>query len=156
MSGEMRPGESLEIDKAYSGEHERAVKESRQLTHLNRLKEEENQFVRRETGQLKAQMDSLQQELLQLVQTTQNLSQETQVAAMSAPVEPGVYHIHYLEKLIMFIKSFRKNLGSAGLWMAESNKRAQKKNYWAKYKNKKTGGSQFLLNADHYVTRSAG
>ena len=153
VSGELSPGETLEMDKAYSGEQQRATQERKQLTFLNKLKDEETRMVEREKGELKLQLNALQQELLKLMEVTQDIAQETQVAAMSAPIEPGVYHIRYYEKLLEFIKSFRKQIGGAAMWMAESNKRAQKKNYWSKYKK---SGSKFLLSADHYLTRSAG
>ncbi len=153
ISGDLMPGESVEMDKAMTGEHEKVIKEKRQLQFLNTLKAEEVRLVSEKSNQLKMKLNALQQELLALAQSTQNLSQETQVAAMSAPVEPGVYHVAFYEKLIEFIKSFRKQISGAGVWMHETNKRAQKKNFWARYKKH---GSKFLLSADHYLTRSAG
>lgn len=153
ISGDIMPGESVEVDKAYSGEHQKAIKEKRQLGFLNRLKDEEVNLVHKKSNELRIQLNALQQELLSLAQSTQNLGVETQVAAMSAPVEPGIYHVNYIEKMIGFIKSFRKQINNSAIWMQESNKRAQKKNYWAKYKK---SGSKFLLSADHYLTRSAG
>ncbi|OGM05253.1 hypothetical protein A2125_01315 [Candidatus Woesebacteria bacterium GWB1_43_5] len=153
ISGDLMPGESIEMDKAYSGEQEKVIKERRQLSFLNKLKDEEIRLVSEKSNDLKVKLNALQSELLALAQSTQNLAAETQVAVMSAPVEPGVYHIAFYEKLIEFIKSFRKQINSAGVWMAETNKRAQKKNFWGKYKKH---GSKFLLSADHYLTRSAG
>src|SRR3972149_9748970 len=43
ISGDLRPGESVEKDKAYSGEQETIIKERRQLQYLNKLKDEELQ-----------------------------------------------------------------------------------------------------------------
>jgi hypothetical protein len=153
VSGEIMPGESMEVDKAYSGEHQKMIQERRQLSFLNKLKEEELMMVREKSGQLKAQLNALQHELLNLTQATHGLAKETQVAAMSAPVEPGIYHIGYFQWLIEYVKGFTAKINNAALWMQEGNKRAQKKNYWAKYKKH---GSKFLLSADHYLTRSAG
>jgi len=153
ISGDLRPGESVEMDKAYSGEQETIIKERRQLQYLNKLKDEELQLVRERSNEVKIRLNNLQQELLVLTQSTGKLAEETQIAVMSAPVEPGVYHINFIEMLIEFVKSFRRQLSDAGVWMAGSNERAQKKNYWSKFKKHK---SKFLLAPDHYVTRSAG
>ena len=86
-------------------------------------------------------------------ENTQELAEEVQIATMQAPVEPGIYHLVFFERLLEFIKSFRQNIGQAKNWLQSSNKRAQKKNYWANYKKH---GGKFLLAADHYVSRSAG
>ncbi len=153
ISGDIRPGESMEMDKAYSGQHEQLIKEKRQLSYLNKLKDEEVKMVSERSNELKTKLNALQQELVVLAQSTGKLAEQTQVAVMSAPIEPGVYHLNFLQNIIDFIKSFRKQINGAEMWMQSTNKRAQKKNFWGKYK---THGSKFLLSADHYLTRSAG
>ena len=72
---------------------------------------------------------------------------------MQAPVEPGVYHVIFFEKLLEFVKSFRKKIEDAAVWLHATNSRAEKKNYWSRYKKH---GGKFLLAADHYLTSSAG
>jgi len=52
-----------------------------------------------------------------------------------------------------FMKSFRKKIEDAQIWLHASNKRAEKKNFWSTYKKH---GSKFLLSPDHYLQRSAG
>jgi len=59
----------------------------------------------------------------------------------------------FFEKIIEFIRNFRKNIDSASTWLQSSNKRAEKKNFWAMYKKK---GSSFLLSGESYSQRSAG
>jgi hypothetical protein len=93
------------------------------------------------------------QEVYELAKTTQGLGEQVEVATMQAPANPGVYHVIFFEKLLEFVKSFRKKIENASLWLHSSNKRAEKKNYWTMYKKK---GSSFLLAPDHYLQRSAG
>src|SRR4030043_501414 len=57
------------------------------------------------------------------------------------------------EKLLEFVKSFRKKIEESSVWLHATNKRAEKQNYWSKFKKH---GGKFLLSADHYLTRSAG
>lgn len=152
-SGEISPGETLEFDEVLSGRHEETLKLRKQIALERRLREEEKARVEKKTNELRLQLNAIIQEVALLSQTTQELAQETQIAAMQAPVEPGVYHVIFFEKLLEFIKSFRKKIGEAKVWLHASNNRAQKKNYWVRYKKH---GGKFFLAADHYLTRSAG
>lgn len=153
VSGEIKPGEALEVKKALTGEEKENEKLKKQIKLERRLKEEEKTRVEKKSQELRLQLHALQKEVVTLAKTTKDLGEETKIAAMQAPVEPGVYHIVFFEKLIGFIKSFRKKIEEASVWLNATNKRAEKKNYWARYKKH---GSKFLLAPDHYLTRSAG
>ena len=154
FSGEIIAGESLEVSEVLSGEHEKNLKLRHQL-HLERiLRLEEEEGREKKTNQLKIQLKSIQEEVLELTQSTQDLAEETQIAAMQAPVEPGVYHILFFEKLLEFIKSFRKKIEEASVWLHATNQRAAKKNAWGA--NYKKHGAKYLLSGEHYLSRSAG
>ena len=152
-SGDITPGESLEFEDVFSGRREQTMKLEKQLSLERKLREEERVKSERKGNELRMQLKAIIEEVAALAQNTQELAEEVQIATMQAPIEPGVYHIIFFEKLLEFIKSFRKNIGQAKVWLQSSNKRAQKKNYWASYKKH---GGKFLLAADHYVSRSAG
>ncbi|MBU0572235.1 hypothetical protein KKH23_01020 [Patescibacteria group bacterium] len=152
-SGDITPGESLEFEDVYSGRREQTMILEKQLTLERNLRQEEKTRSERKSNELKMQLQAVIEEVAALAQNTQELAEEVQIATMQAPIEPGVYHLIFFEKLLEFIKSFRQNIGQAKTWLQSSNKRAQKKNYWANYKKH---GGKFLLAADHYVSRSAG
>lgn len=152
-SGDLIPGESLELSELFSGQVEENKKLKKQIILERNLHVEEEALVEKRSNELKLQLHVLMQEVLALAKSTENLGEEVQVASMEAPSEPGVYHIIFFEKLIEFIKAFRAKIESACLWLNVSNKRAEKKNYWVMYKKK---GSSFLLAPDHYLQRSAG
>ncbi|MBI2065995.1 hypothetical protein HYT60_00605 [Candidatus Woesebacteria bacterium] len=152
-SGELAPGEALEIGEVFSGKREGDEKLKGQLALERNLAQEEIRRVEEKGNQLKLQLQALMQEVYELARSTQNLGDEVEVATMQAPANPGVYHLIFFEKLLEFVKSFRKKIENAELWLHSSNKRAEKKNYWAMYKKK---GSSFLLAPDHYLQRSAG
>lgn len=153
FSGNITPGESLEMGEVFSGKRDENEKLKGQLALERQLREEER--VRREEkgGQLKLQLHALMQEVYQLSKMTQGLGKEVETASMQAPSEPGVYYVIFFEKLLEFIKSFRKKIENASIWLHASNKRAEKKNFWGTYKKH---GSKFLLSPDHYLQRSAG
>lgn len=152
-SGEVAPGESLEFNEIYSGKREENVKLQKQIALERKLRNEEKHHSEKKIGELRVHLQAITVEVQKLASETQGLAQETQIAAMQAPIEPGVYHIVFFEKLLEFIRSFRKKVHEASTWLHASNKRAGKKNYWSKYKKH---GAKFLLSSEHYLTRSAG
>ncbi len=153
VSGDIHPGESLEFSDLYSGKYEENVKLKKQIAFERRLTVEEKEVSQKKTNELKLQLQSLMQEVKYLAKTTQGLGEKVEVAAMQAPSQPGLYHIIFFQKIIEFIRNFRKKIDSASIWLGASNKRAEKKNYWAMYKKR---GSSFLLSGESYSQRSAG
>ena len=152
-SGELSPGQSVEFEDVFSGREEEKIKLEKQLALERKLRDEEKARVEKKTNELRLQLHALIQEVAALAASTQKLDQNIKIASMQIPVNPGVYHLVFFEKLLEFLRSFRKKIDEASVWLAESNKRAAKKGYWARYK---THGGKFLLAADHYLTRSAG
>jgi hypothetical protein len=154
-SGEILPGESVDFKDVYSGQREENLKLKKQITFERQLSQEENRLVENKSNQLRVQLQALMQEVAALAKTTSGLSQQVEIATIQAPANPGIYHVIFFEKLLEFIISFRKKVESSEVWLASSNKRAGKKNFWSTYKGKGGGGS-FLLSPDSYLQRSAG
>lgn len=152
-SGEINAGESIEMGDVFSGKDEENKKLRAQISLERTLAQEEKSLVEKKANELRVQLQALTQEVMQLANSTQNVSEELKVAAIHAPANPGIYHVIFFEKLLEFLKSFRKKIDSASVWLHAVNKRAEKKNYWSMYKKK---GSSFLLAPDHYLQRSAG
>lgn len=155
VAGELIPGETLEIKEALSGEAEKNKKLKAQLAQERRLRQEEQTISLKKQQELRVQISALSSEVSQLAKTTQGLSRETQIAAMQAPVEPGVYHLVFFEKLIEFIRSFREKIEDASVWIAAYNTRARKRahSFWAQVG---ISGAKRLLSAEDYLQRAAG
>lgn len=154
FSGEIVPGGSLEIKDVFTGQDKEKQKLQKQVLYERRLRQEETIAINRKTNELRMQLQTVMREVLILTETTQNLGKEAKIAAMQAPIEPGVYHIIFFEKLLEFLRSFRKKIEEASVWLYASNKRAQKKNAWGA--NYKKHGAKYLLSGEHYLSRSAG
>lgn len=152
-SGEMTPGQSLEMGAVLSGREEENKKLRAQIGLERQLSADEKRISERKSNELKVQLQALISEVAKVAASTQNLATETQVAMIQAPAEPGIYHLIFFQKVLEFLQSFRKKIDEASVWLSSSNKRAEKKNYWSMYKKK---GSSFLLSPDHYLQRSAG
>lgn len=152
-SGELNPGESVQMGEVISGREEENKKLRAQISLERQINLDEKRVSREKTNELRVQLQALIEEVQKVAVSTGNLATEIEVATIQAPARPGVYHIIFFEKVLEFLQSFRKKIDQAAVWLQSSNKRAEKKNYWATYKKK---GSSFLLSPDHYLQRSAG
>ncbi|MFC1789986.1 DUF5660 family protein [Patescibacteria group bacterium] len=118
------------------------------------LRQEERLVFKRSEREIKIQIETVRNELIKLVQETQKISKEVKIAAFQAPVDPGVYHLTFFEKLREFIIFIRKNIAESKNWLAVCNQRSKKRNsYWSKFKK---SGTKFMLSAERYMTNQAG
>ncbi|MEK7497736.1 MAG: DUF5660 family protein [Patescibacteria group bacterium] len=154
-SGEIGSGESVAVDDIYSGRRENEEKLQKQISFERRLFAEEQELVSRKSQELKMQLNALMQEVKNLAAATPKFVEEVEIATFQAPINPGVYHVIFFEKLIEYIKDFKKNIESASTWLHSTNTRAQKKSFWGQYKSKH-GGASRLLSSEDYAQRSAG
>lgn len=154
ISGELRLGETLDINKAL----EEGKKENRDLRlqiQLERtLNLEEQALVNNKSQEIRVELSALVEEVGVLAKTTQGLAQEVEIATFQAPANPGIYHLVFFEKLREFIKSFRKKIENASVWLQSYNERASKKRgFWGQVAK---SGSKRLLSPEDYLQRSAG
>lgn len=152
FSGEILPQETVTIDEVLSGEREEKQKIEKQLMLERQLRAEEQALVEKKTRELQLTIHALMQELSAVVVATPKLATELQIAAIQAPVSPGIYHVIFFEKLIEYIRGFRHKIEDAAIWLHAANKRAAKKTFWSQYK---TSGGRRLLSAEDYSGRSA-
>jgi len=152
-SGEMKAGESLDMSAVLSGKEEENKKLRAQISLERNLSSDEKRLSQEKMQELRIQLQAITVEIGKLAGSTGNLATQTEIAMVEVPVNPGVYHVIFFEKVLEFLQSFRKKIDQAATWLQSSNKRAEKKNYWSMYKKK---GSSFLLSPDHYLSRSAG
>jgi len=159
ISASFKPGESIEMNEILSEARISSSDKDRKKLNLERtLLEQEKELVRKRGEEIKAQVYILQRETEDLAKTTSALSEQVQTASSQAIVEPGIYHIGFLEKLIEFIResirSFRKKIDMASAWLAEADRRSAKKHlFWSQVK---ASGTKRLLSPEDYSQRSAG
>ncbi len=152
-SGEISAGESIQVSEVLSGKEEENKKLRAQISLERQLSADEKRLSQDKSNELKVQLQALMGEVAKVSVSTQALAEQTKIAMIEAPAQPGIYHIIFFQKVLEFLVSFRKKIDEASTWLSASNKRAEKKNYWSMYKKK---GSSFLLSPDHYLQRSAG
>ena len=154
ISGEIRLGETLDITRALD-EEKKGNKDLKLQIQLERgLKQEEEVLVNKKSQEIRVELSTLIEEVGNLAKTTQGLARDVETATFQAPANPGVYHLVFFEKLREFIKSFRKKIENASVWLQSYNQRASKKRgFWGQVAK---SGSKRLLSPEDYLQRSAG
>lgn len=153
-TGNLGPGETLEMADIFSGQIEQKQKLQKQLILERKMRAEEQRLSASKTQELRLQLSALTSEVSSLAKTTQGLSQEVKMASMQAPVEPGTYHVIFFEKLLSFIHDFRKNIEDASFWLAAYNARAKKRAHTF-FGQVGISGAKRLLSAEDYSQRAA-
>jgi hypothetical protein len=104
--------------------------------------------------QTKMQIQALQDELKKMAASTHNLAREVQVAVMQAPVNPGVYHQSFFEKLRLTIREIKKRIDQSASWLGAMNSKGKKQShYWSQVGK---SGTKYMLSQERYMQTSAG
>lgn len=153
FSGDMEPGKEIVVNDVKTGKQEQADKLKKQLGFERQIRQEEKNILEKQNQNLRLELHAITTEIAKIAHSTPQLARQVEIATIQAPANPGVYHLIFFERILEFVRSFRKNIESANAWLGAANKRAQKKTFWGQYK--KHGGKR-LLSSEDYLQRSAG
>lgn len=143
-SGELKPNKPLFLSE---------TRESFSQDFLD-IRRQERLIWSQKEQQTKLQIAAILEELKKLTQTTKNLAKEVEVASQQVPVEPGVYHVSFFEKLRQTLILFRKKIEESVTWLSAFNQKAKKRNfYWAQVRK---SGTKFMLSQERYMATQAG
>ena len=104
--------------------------------------------------EVKLQIAAIQEELKKLALSTRSLTKEVKIAAQQTPVDPGVYHLSFFEKLRQRLILLRKRVDESATWLNASNQRAKGRNYY--WRQVKKSGTKFMLSQERYMATQAG
>lgn len=110
-------------------------------------------FVYKEEPHLKEQIESIRAELKALAASISSLSSEIQKSVNEVPVDPGVYHKNFFERLKSVLMALREQVDDSRSWLSLQNNRKQKKGYWGSYKKH---GTSFGLSNERTLATQAG
>lgn len=116
-------------------------------------KQEKLIFTSRER-ETRTQVAVLIEEAKKLSVAVERFDQEVAVTAFQAPVEPGIYHINFFQKLISFIKSLTQKIDHASVWISTSTSKNKRRSYYWNQVNK--SGTKFMLSQERYMSTQAG
>lgn len=110
-------------------------------------------FVAKEEPHLKEQIEAIRQELKALAASISSLSQDIQKAVVEVPVNPGVYHKNFFERLRSVLQVLREQVDDSRSWLSLQSNRKQKRGYWGMYKKH---GTSFGLSNERTMATQAG
>jgi len=109
--------------------------------------------ISQEQAMVKQQIEAVRQELAALAKSIGQLNTEVEHAVSAIPVDPGVYHLSFFERLRSTLMLIRKRVNDSNSWLQMSNARKKQKGYWGSYKKH---GTKFGLSADRNVATQTG
>jgi hypothetical protein len=109
--------------------------------------------LRDEQEKTKQEIEAIRQELKSLSASIKSFSKEVDKAVAEMPVNPGVYHLNFYERLRAVLMLLREQIDDSSAWLATSSSRKQKKSFWGKYKKH---GTQFGLSSERTIATQAG
>lgn len=102
---------------------------------------------------LAQQIESVRHELKAIAASIQSLNKEIGNAVEAVPVNPGIYHANFFERLRSVLKVLREQIDDSRSWLTMHSDRKQKKGYWGMYKKH---GTTFGLSNERSLATSAG
>lgn len=150
FKGDLAPNESFSLSDLKSAEN-RGEKRAE-----NRMGQELRQNILRQEQQVKMQIISIQEEIQKMAKSMGDFAKEIQVAAMQAPVNPGIYHQNFFASLRTFISNMRLRIQESRNWLATSNARASKKGKGVYWTQAQKSGTKYTLSSERYMVTSTG
>ncbi len=142
-SSEIRPNQSVEIG-GRTWE-----------TPTAKPKNEINTGLMRSQDQMRVaqEIQAVREELRALADSLQAVSVEIENTIAQTPVDPGVYHVSFFERLKSLLREARMDLEDSRTWNALSSGRKRKKGYWGMYKKH---GTKFGLSSERTAATQVG
>lgn len=109
--------------------------------------------IKEDQQKLAQQIESVRQELKAIAASIQSLNAEIGKAVAEVPVNPGVYHANFFERLKSILKILREQIDDSRSWLTMHTSRKKKMGYWGMYKKH---GTTFGLSNERSLATSAG
>ncbi len=121
---------------------------------LQKIHHQEKVIFSQKKQETQNQIKSIQKELKFLGSPIKSFNKEVDKVIEQTPVNPGIYHVNFLEKIRQIVVVMRKRTEDSSTWLEAFNqKMAKKHNFW--YLAKKVG-TQWSLSGERYVATSVG
>ena len=112
------------------------------------------QVFSREQEQVEQKIKEIQEELIKLAEEIVMLGSQIDRAIHENIVEPGTYHLNFLDSLKKYLIQLRKKTAESRDWLAVSQQRKQDQNhYWGAVKK---SGTSFMLSNERTTATQTG
>jgi hypothetical protein len=156
QSGDLKPNQPFNLDQNQNLPNQETWEQKPrffQQEYLDIRKREQLIWSHHEQ-ETKQQITAILEELKKIAASTQNLAQEIQVAAEQVPVDPGVYHLNFFQRLRVALVELRKRVEESATWLSAFNQKSKKRNYyWGQFKK---SGTKYTLSQERYMSTQIG
>lgn len=142
-TGEMRPNQAVDLPAEPERQPQLRRPDVAQMTSASR---EDAQMIGK-------QIESVRAELKALASSIQSLNTEIKKAVAEVPVDPGIYHVNFFERLRSILQVLREQVDDSRSWLTMSAGRKKKQGYWGMFKKH---GTTFGLSNERSIATSAG
>lgn len=109
--------------------------------------------MKEDQQKLAQQINAIRSELKAISASIQMLNKDINNAVMEVPVDPGVYHVNFFERLRSVLQVLREQIDDSRSWLTLHSSRKKKMGYWGMYKKH---GTTFGLSNERSLATSAG
>lgn len=102
---------------------------------------------------IKQELEAVRAELKALSATIKQFSLEVDKAIRDEPIEPGIYHVNFYQRLKSLLMLLREQIDDSRTWLMVSKGKKQKKQYWGLYKKH---GTKFGLSSERTMATQTG
>jgi hypothetical protein len=102
---------------------------------------------------VKQKLEAVRAELKALSRSIKQFSVEVDKAIQDEPVEPGIYHVNFYQRLRSLLMLLREQIDDSRSWLMVSAGRKKKKQYWGLYKKH---GTKFGLSSERTMATQTG
>ncbi len=159
-SGTMTPGESLNLKQSDTGNESPFWPEKPQPALWGRREQYHSQVSQEVINRLKTQesevmhkIEEIRQELKALIIALKVADSQIVQAVENQIVDPGLYHLNFLDRIKTVLKLIRQNLHESRSWLNVMHSRKKQKGYWNQYKKK---GTEWGLNPERVLATQVG
>src|SRR3989344_3421954 len=98
-------------------------------------------------------IDEIRMEIKQLISEVKTVDKEIQQAASNEYVDPGEYHLNFLDRLKTALNLMLVEMKTSSTWLQTHKSKKKRMGYWAQYKKK---GTTFGLSHERNVATQVG
>lgn len=154
-AGDLEPGKKIEFgqpkDKPDRQENPFIIPQRREFHSpvydetLNKIRSQERLVAQK--------IEEIRIELKALIIALKAVDKEIKHAVEENIIDPGVYHLNFLDRIKSILKVLRQNLSDSASWLAVMRSRKKQRTYWSLYKKK---GTEFGLNHERVIATQVG
>lgn len=159
-SGDLKPGQSINLGdkpKAQTASKEDMwppfMKRREARPAVNPWQNEALQRLRQQESLVAQKIEEIRIELKSLIATMKMVDKEMALAVDEKIVDPGLYHLTFLDRLKTMLKVMRKNMQDSASWLSVMRSRKKERKYWSMYKKK---GTEWGLNNERSLATQTG